>query len=122
MGFRKDAYATVWEVEPISDTITKSRISISRKNRQTGEYEQDFGGYVKFMGTAAAKKAAQLKEKDRIRLGDVDVSNFYNREKKTEYTDFKIFSFDMADDAPSQQSHDSMSAVDEGANGDELPF
>lgn len=122
MGFRKDAYATVWGVEPISDTITKSRISISRKNRQTGEYEQDFGGYVKFMGTAAAKKAAQLKEKDRIRLGDVDVSNFYNKEKKTEYTDFKIFSFDMADDAPSQQSNDSMSAIEEGATGDELPF
>ena len=122
MGFRTGTYATVWDVEPISDTITKCRVSISRKNKQTGEYEQDFGGYVKFMGTAAAKKAAQLKEKDRIRLGDVDVSNFYNKEKKTEYTDFKVFSFDMADDAPSSQKQSPMSAVDEGVSGDELPF
>lgn len=121
MGFRKDSYATVWEVEPISDLVTKARISINRKNKQTGEYEQDFGGYVKFIGSASAKKAAQLKEKDRIKLGDVDVSNFYNKEKKTEYTDYKIFSFDMADAAPLQQQ-DSISAVEEGAAGDELPF
>ena len=74
MGFRKDSFATIWSVEPTSDTLTKARISISRKNRQTGEYENDFGGFVSFVGTAAAKKAASLKERDRIKLGDVDVS------------------------------------------------
>lgn len=121
MGFRKDSYATVWEVNPISDLVTKARISISRKNKQSGEYEQDFGGFVKFIGTAAAKKAAQLKEKDRIKLGDVDVSNFYDREKKVEYTDFKVFSFDMADDTPSQRQS-GIDAIEEGADDDGLPF
>lgn len=41
MGFRTGAYAKVWEVTPMSDTSTKIRISVSRKNKQTGEYEQD---------------------------------------------------------------------------------
>lgn len=124
MGFRKDTFATVWEVEPVSDLITRGRISISRKNKQTGAYEQDFGGYVKFIGSAAAKKAAQLKEKDRIKIGDVDVSNTYDREKKVTYTDFKIFSFEMADGAqPAQNSYASKpQAVDEGVSDEEYPF
>lgn len=94
MGFRKDAFATVWSIEQGTDTRTKGRISISRKNKQTGEYEQDFSGFVDFIGTAAARKALSLKEKDRIRLGDVDVTTNYNKEKNITYTNFKIFSFD----------------------------
>ena len=39
MGFRTGAYAKVWEVTPMSDTSTKVRMSISRKNKQSGEYE-----------------------------------------------------------------------------------
>ena len=90
MGFRKESYATVWSVETVSDTLTKARISISRKNKQTGEYETDFSGFVSFVGTAAAKKASLLKEKDRIRLGDVDVTNKYDKEKNVTYTNFKV--------------------------------
>lgn len=94
MGFRTGSYATIWSVESASDTRTKARISISRKNKQTGEYDTDFSGFVDFIGTAAAKKALMLKEKDRIRLGDVDVTNNYNKEKGITYTNFKIFSFE----------------------------
>lgn len=98
MGFRTDSYATVWSVEPVSDTKTKGRITISRKNRQTGEYEQDFSGFVDFIGTAAAKKAARLKERDRIKLKDVDVSTNFVQEKGITYTNFKIFSFETQDE------------------------
>lgn len=42
MGFRTGSYATIWSVESASDTRTKARISISRKNKQTGEYDTDF--------------------------------------------------------------------------------
>lgn len=94
MGFRTGSYATIWSVESASDTRTKARISISRKNKQTGEYDTDFSGFVDFIGTAAAKKALMLKEKDRIRLGDVDVTNNYSKEKGITYTNFKIFSFE----------------------------
>lgn len=104
MGFRKEAFATIWSVESTSDTLTKARISISRKNKQTGEYDTDFSGFVSFVGTAAAKKAAVLKEKDRIRLGDVDVTNKYDKERNTTFTNFKIFSFEMADALQNRQS------------------
>lgn len=94
MGFRTGSYATVWSVESVSDTRTKARISISRRNRQTGEYDTDFSGFIDFIGTAAAKKAMALKEKDRIRLGDVDVSNNYVKEKNITYVNYKVFSFE----------------------------
>ena len=68
MGFRTGAYAKIWEVTPMSDTSTKVRLSVSRKNKQTNEYEQDFSGFVLAIGTAAAKKAACLKEGERIMI------------------------------------------------------
>lgn len=128
MGFRKDSFATIWSVEPTSDTLTKARISISHKNRQTGEYENDFGGFVSFVGTAAAKKAASLKERDRIKLGDVDVTNRYDKEKNVTYTNFKVFSFEMADGTQAQQSKSTTEPqphVDDGEIDDSdsrLPF
>ena len=123
MGFRKDSYATVWEVSRISDTMTKGRISISRKDKNTGEYVQDFGGFVAFCGTACARKALALKEKDRIKLGDVDVSNRYDKEKNTTYTNFNIFDFEMVDGSGgAQQSRAQERVVDDGEVDDGLPF
>lgn len=124
MGFRTGAFATVWSVESVSDTNTKIRISISRKNRNTQGYEQDFGGFVSCVGTAAAKKALSLKEGTRIKLGDVDVSTTYNKEKNTTYTNFKLFSFDLAD-ASATPSDDPQpkKAVDDGEPSDSrLPY
>lgn len=125
MGFRTGAYAKVWEVKPFSDTSVKLRLSVSRKNKQTGEYEQDFSGYVNAVGTAAAKKAACLKEGDRIKLGDVDVTTKYDGEKKTTYTNFKLFSFELDGDSPTPKSNNTepQPSVDSGEVDDaRLPF
>lgn len=124
MGFRKDAWATCWGVEVKSDTLTQVRLSTSRKDRQTGEYEQDFSGFVAFVGTAAAKKAAALKEKDRIKLGDVDVTTKYDEDKKVTYTNFKCFNFETQNDTgtPANNAAEPQPSVDEGVDEDKLPF
>lgn len=99
MGFRSKSFATIWEdVTPMSDTMAKTRISISRKDRNSGEYVQDFGGYVTFIGTAAVAKAQRLKKMDRIRLGDVDVTSYYNKNTNTNYNNFNIFSFETQEE------------------------
>ena len=123
MGFRTGAYAKVWEVTPMSDTSTKVRMSISRKNKQSGEYEQDFSGFVLAIGTAAAKKAAGLKEGNRIKLGDVDVTTKYDKEKKITYTNFKMFSFELDDEETRSPSTEPQPTGDEGEfDDDRLPF
>lgn len=126
MGFRTGAYAKVWKIEPFSDTSVKLRISISRKNKQSGEYEQDFSGFVNAIGTAAAKKAAALKEGDTIRLGDVDVTTKYDKQKEVTYTNYKIFSFEVDGgntSAPKPASNEPQPAVDSGEVDDSrLPF
>lgn len=127
MGFRKEAFATIWSVESTSDTLTKARISISRKNKQAGEYDTDFSGFVSFVGTVAAKKAAALKEKDRIRLGDVDVTNKYDKEKNIAYTNYKIFSFETQNEidgaSRNTESPEPKKPVDDGEiDDDRLPF
>lgn len=127
MGFRNGSYATVWEVKPQSDVFTKGRISVSRKNKNTGNFEQDFAGYVTFVGTATAAKAAKLKEKDRIRLGEVDVSNRYDKEKKVEYTNYKVFTFESPQELRNSPPPQASSAKKEEDDGeipglDDLPF
>ena len=113
MGFRTGAYAKIWEVTPMSDTSTKVRLSVSRKNKQTNEYEQDFSGFVLAIGTAA----------ERIKLGDVDVTTKYDKEKKVTYTNFKMFSFEVEGDESSSQTTDPQPTVDDGEIDDSrLPF
>lgn len=125
MGFRTGAYAKVWEVTPMNDTSTKVRMSISRKNKQSGEYEQDFSGFVLCIGTAAAKKASQLQEGSRIKIGDCDVTTKYDEQKKITYTNYKMFSFEDADGDSSSSSDQAAPepTVDDGEIDDNrLPF
>ena len=130
MGFKNGAYATIWTVEPVSDINTKARISISRKNKQTGMYENDFSGFVSFIGTTAAPKAANLKEKDRIRLGDVECRTFYQKEKKVTYYNFNVYSFEMADEVnptprsatPDEFDASNMNVGDGEVDEKEYPF
>ena len=131
MGFEKDGLATVWSAESVSDTVTKLRISTSRKNRD-GEYETDFSGFVTVYGTSPAARAAKLKERDRIKLGDVEVSTRYDKEKNITYTNYKMFSFEKADfkgNKPAPQQKQKFASIDDGEvdndvedNDKTLPF
>ena len=127
MGFRTGAYAKIWEIKPISNAMTKLRISISRKKRGEDEYVQDFSGYVVCIGTAAADKASRLSVGDTIKLGDVDVSNTYDKEKKVTYTDYKIFAFDVSN-RPANSAGDGAPEQAEGGepeapeSDERLPF
>lgn len=126
MGFRNGSYATVWSVEPGRGNFSNVRLTISRKNKETDQYEDEFSGYCMFIGEARAK-AEHLKERDRIKLGDVDVTRRYDKEKNKEYYTFKVFSFDMADAAGNSRQAaparpdpaDGYAAADPG---DGLPF
>ncbi|MDD5021848.1 MAG: hypothetical protein PHR82_06965 [Endomicrobiaceae bacterium] len=96
MGFRQGGSATVWEVVRSGDKFTKARVSTSRKNKQTDQYETDFSGFVSFVG-AAHQKAGEFQDRTRIKILNCDVTNDYNKEEKREYTNYTIFDFELAD-------------------------
>ena len=137
MGFRVNGYATVWEVTPGRGNFTRVRISTSRKNKETGAYEQDFSGYCTFVGPAHAT-AQSLKERDRIVLEDIEVttSRGTNREgQPTTYTNYTVFRFSKAvpygqsGQSAQRQAPQSASPLEQnpadGSNNeveDELPF
>ena len=121
MAFRTGAYATVWSVEP-KGNYTDVRISTSRKRKDTGEYEQDFGGFVRMIGEANTL-AAGLKERDRIRIGDCSATNTYDKAKNVTYYNFQEFSFEPVDSTQgaSRPSFDPNAGVTEDMDA-ELPF
>lgn len=126
MGFRSGAFAKVWSVED-KGSFVKVRLSVSRKNKDTDQYEQTFSGFCSFVGNA--KPGAQkLHEGDRIKLGDVDVTTTYNKDTKKEYTNFTVFSFEGANDnnagksAPAPTSNSVESNPVESDSGDGCPF
>lgn len=127
MGFRTGSYAKVWKVEPKNDRVTDLRISTSKKNRESGEFEQDFGGYVRCVGTSCASKAASLAQGTRIKLGDVDVTRRFDKDANKEYTNFTVFSFQTEEEAesesePKQKNAPPSDPEPKEPDGDTLPF
>lgn len=124
MGFRNGAYATIWEVKAGKGNYSDVRLSISKKNKQTDQYETDFSGFVRFIGTAH-QNVGSLKEKDRIKIGDCEVTNSYDKEKKVTYTNFAVFSFEDANGNSTTQTKPvdtSFVNVDSAIEDEELPF
>lgn len=124
MGFRNGAYATIWEVKAGKGNYSDVRLSISKKNKQTDQYETDFSGFVRFIGTAH-QNAGNLKEKDRIKIGDCEVTNSYDKEKKVTYTNFAVFSFEDVNGSNNSTSEkakdDGFMNIPDGID-EELPF
>ena len=122
MAFRNGAYATVWQVEKKTDRVTQVRISTSRKNKETDQYEQDFSGFISILGNEAPKALA-LHEKDRIKLGEVSVTTRYDKEKQKEYVYYNCYGFETVQPLGQQNRVDESEGVNL-TDGDttDIPF
>ena len=105
MGFQNNGYVTVWEVKYLTERMTKARISSSYKDPHTEKYTQDFGGYVTFIGAEVAAKALRLQPRDRIKLGDIKVTNKFVEEKNVVYHNFIVLSFQTSEEAERDRGH-----------------
>lgn len=118
MGFRVNAYATVWNVVD-KGNYSEVEMSISKKNTQTDQYETDFASkFVRFIGDAH-NNVCNLKRQTRIVLKECDVSNRYDKEQKKEYVNYRVFKFEMAERANTSDSNQKTNPI---SNDDDLPF
>ena len=108
--FSQGSYAYIWEIKQRADKYTDARISTSKKDKESGEYHQDFGAFVRFVGNAH-EKMARLSERDHFQIGKCGVENKYDKEKKATYTNYLVFDIETDDHVPD------VAAVD-----DEIPF
>lgn len=108
--FSVGSFAYVWEIKSREERYTDIRISTSKKDKETGEYHQDFGAFVRLVGKAH-EKAAKLNEKDHFEILKCGVENKYDKEKKVTYTNYTIFDIKLDEQTPD------VDAVD-----DEIPF
>lgn len=122
MGFKTGAYATIWDVKTNNGNC-EARISISYKPKDGSEYIEDFSGFVKCYGDAAAI-VSTLQPRDRIKIGGCDVTSRYDKEQGKTYINFKMFTCEKLNSsggvAPKPTQPDSK-APDSG-DDDDLPF
>ena len=128
MGFKQDArFVKVWNVEN-KGNYHIVELSTSKKDSRTGNYETDFSNkFVRFIGTAH-ELAKSLKKGDTIKLGSCEVTNKYDKEKNTTYTNYMVYSFEIEggnNNKPSQtqppKSNGEFMNIPDGVD-EELPF
>lgn len=108
MGFRQGAFARIWSVNDEGKYST-ANITISRKNKETGEYTTEFAdGYVKLVKDAhEAAKGLGLPTREEvaskrssgvgIQISGCDVTNNYSAKDKRMYTNYVIYGFTLPD-------------------------
>ncbi|MBR4490048.1 hypothetical protein IKP13_05370 [bacterium] len=96
--FASGYWAKIWEIKDIRDKYTDARISTSVKNKQTDKYEQDFGAFVRLVGQAH-EQIQYLSAEDRFKIIRCGVTNKYDKDKKTTYTNYVIFEIEAEDPA-----------------------
>ena len=131
MSFKNGCLATVWKVTP-SEKYSDVQITTVRKRQDTGVYETDFSGFVRFIGQAHldlqnmpirytmnpethVREAIATKNPEtgkvvpiaRLRLEDVACTKSWSKEYNREFVGYQVYGFTNAEDerkgAPPQQ-------------------
>lgn len=103
--FSAGSYAKIWEIKKIDKKYSDIRISTSSKDKETGKYEQDFGGFVRLFGQAH-QQMEYLSEGDKFKIVRCGVTNKYDKAKQVTYTNYLIFEIEAEDTAEPKASEE----------------
>lgn len=118
MGFSNGSYAKIWKINiPEGAKRASVNITISRKDKSTGEYKTVFSGFVNFVGEAF-NKVKSMQSGSKVRLTETDVESKYNKEKdKTSYF-FTVWNFEELDNNSQAPAAQPVATNDDG----DIPF
>lgn len=121
--FANGSYATIWEVRKVEANYADVQISTSKK--VNGNYEQDFGGIVRFVGEAKNIVSGK-KAKDRIKILECGITNKYVKDKNVTYWNPVVFKCEDANSNSGTKTNakpETSKADDEPVDmNDDLPF
>ena len=117
--FSVNSYAKIKEVED-KGNYSVCKISISKKNKQSGKYETDFVGKVRFVGQSYLQRP--LKDQ-KIKITSCGVSNCYVKDDKLEFLNiptYTVFAYELQEDSNGSSSSEPFKL--EPINESDLPF
>ena len=95
--FTNNSFAKVWRITPKKDGAKSLHVQISTsfKNKQTGQYEVDFNGFVLLIGEAFKKAEKDLQAGDRIKILNCGCKQIWDKAKSQNNTTFLIFDLEI---------------------------
>lgn len=124
MGFGQGKFCKIWKLED-KGNYHVAEMSTSKKNKGTNEYENDWSNkFVRLVGTAH-QQIKSIDTSKTVKIGSCEVTNKYDKEKNTTYTNYTIFNFEDTQEnsrpAPSQAKGDGFMNIPDGID-EILPF
>lgn len=120
MGFSVGNYAKIKEVKEVKDNYSVVKLSFSKKNKATNEYETNFIGVARFIGNAHLQKPMV---DQKIKITACDVTNCYYKDGQMVFPErpqYVVFGYELQDGtAPQPISVEQVRAI---ADDDDLPF
>lgn len=96
MGFCTNAYAKIKEVVEKQPNYTVCKVTITKKNKLTNEYELQFAAHCRFVGNA--HKSVPMADQ-RIKITSCDVTNCYkDKDGNLQFTknpQYVIFGYEL---------------------------
>ena len=120
MGFGVNCFAKIKEVVEKHDNYSVCKITVTKKNKLTNEYELQFSAHCRFVGNA--HKSVPMKDQ-RIKITSCDVTNCYkDKDGNLQFTknpQYVVFGYEL------QESNNASANVpynpyDNGVNFEDL--
>ena len=129
MGFGVNSYAKIKEVVEKHDNYSVCKITITKKNKLTNEYELQFSAHCRFVGNA--HKSVPMADQ-RIKITSCDVTNCYkDKDGNLQFSknpQYVVFGYELQEsqgasaNVPYNPYDNGVNFEDLSSNSDDLPF
>ena len=129
MGFGVNNYCKIKEVVEKQPNYTVCKVTITKKNKLTNEYELQFSAHCRFVGNA--HKSVPMKDQ-RIKITSCDVTNCYkDKDGKLQFSknpQYVVFGYELQESQgasapmPYNPYDNGVNFEDLSSNSDDLPF
>ena len=120
MGFGVNCYAKIKEVVEKHDNYSVCKITVTKKNKLTNEYELQFSAHCRFVGDA--HKSVPMKDQ-RIKITSCDVTNCYkDKDGNLQFTknpQYVVFGYELQE-SQGASANVPFNPYDNGVNFEDL--